>query len=90
MENESNGQTRMGINYKGSQGQAERAVALKEEEGFIYCTGNLCYDTLQSGRWLQTVRSNTELDVETNVLIMTPYNFLCAGAPKQIIQRQIT
>ena len=32
MENESIGQRRMGINYTGSQGQAERAVVLQEEE----------------------------------------------------------
>ena len=32
MENESIGQRGMGINYKGSQGQTERAVALQEEE----------------------------------------------------------
>ena len=32
MENESIGQTGMGINYEGSQGQTERVVALQEEE----------------------------------------------------------
>jgi len=31
MENESIGKRGMGINYKGSQGQTERAVVLKEE-----------------------------------------------------------
>ena len=31
-ENESNGQRGMGINYKGSQGQTERAIALQEED----------------------------------------------------------
>jgi hypothetical protein len=33
MENESIGKRGMGINYKGSQGQTERAVVLQEEEG---------------------------------------------------------
>ena len=32
MENESIGQRGMGINYKGSQGQTERAIALQDEE----------------------------------------------------------
>jgi hypothetical protein len=32
MENESIGMREMGINYKGSQGQTERAVVLQEEE----------------------------------------------------------
>jgi hypothetical protein len=32
MENESIGKRGMGINYKGSQGQTKRAVALQEEE----------------------------------------------------------
>jgi hypothetical protein len=32
MENESIGKKGMGINYKGSQGQTERAVVLQEEE----------------------------------------------------------
>jgi len=32
MENESIGKRGMGINYKGSQGQTERAVVLWEEE----------------------------------------------------------
>ena len=32
MENKTTEQRRMGINYKGSQGQTERAVALQEEE----------------------------------------------------------
>jgi hypothetical protein len=32
MENQSVGQSSMGINYKGSQGQTERAVVLQDEE----------------------------------------------------------
>jgi hypothetical protein len=32
MENQSVGQSWMGINYKGSQGQTERAIVLQEKE----------------------------------------------------------
>jgi len=36
MENESIGQRRMGINYKGSQGQTKRTVVLEGEEDVFF------------------------------------------------------
>ena len=47
VENESTEQRRMGINYKGSQGQTERAVAQQEEEDIGASSCVCCRNTLR-------------------------------------------
>jgi hypothetical protein len=42
--NQSTGQSWMGINYKGSQGQTERAVELQEEEDHLTYVTQLKYE----------------------------------------------
>jgi hypothetical protein len=73
MENESIGKRGMGINYKGSQGQTERAVVLLEEEE----DGTSCTMFIN---WL-CEHNNPQCD---KMLESQPYNFFDSPTDAQL------